>query len=153
MSSAWISFDVPGVPVTEGSTRAYPTTDGRHVRVTHDKANELEAWRTLIRAMALQEATDTGWPLGYDGPVEVAATFFLPRPQRPRWAEPAVKPDLDKLARALGDAITEDRHHHRRGLIREDSRIVAWHLRKEYAKHQRTPGIAVIVSQLTEEHQ
>lgn len=150
-------FSVDGVPETEGSTRAFPTQTGG-VRVTHTKQAALEGWRARVRAASLSAAVQARWPLGYDGPVEVRATFYLPRPARPRFAVPATKPDLDKLERAVGDALSEVRRGGRvvqRGILREDSRIVRWAAAKEYVDGEavKSPGAAIAVLPVDEETQ
>lgn len=71
-----------------------------------------------------------------DEPVTVRATFYLPRPKRPRFNVPGVKPDTDKLQRNLGDAMQEA------GVLSDDSRIVEWHVRKAYATTGE-PGVWV----------
>ncbi|WP_136191998.1 RusA family crossover junction endodeoxyribonuclease [Actinomyces procaprae] len=147
-------FSVDGAPETEGSTRAFPTQTGG-VRVTHTKRAALEGWRARVRAASLSAAVQARWPLGYDGPVEVRATFYLPRPKRSRSRLPATKPDLDKLARAVGDALTEVRRGGyviQRGMLREDSRIVRWQLSKEYVDGQAvtSPGAAIAVLPITD---
>ncbi|MDU0348310.1 RusA family crossover junction endodeoxyribonuclease [Actinomyces sp. MRS3W] len=152
-----VAFAVDGMPETEGSTRAFPTQTGG-VRVTHTKQAALEEWRARVRAASLAAAVQARWPLGYDGPVEVRATFYLPRPARPRFPVPATKPDLDKLERAVGDALAEVRrggYVAQRGLLREDSRIVRWHSAKEYVDGEvvKSPGAAIAVLPVDEETQ
>lgn len=149
MSGHSITFTVDGIPVPEGSTTAYRRPGGRVV-VTH--ANKrLDAWRAQVRAAALAAAREQGWTLGYDGPVTVAVSFLLPRPERPSvspvWA--ATKPDLDKLCRAVGDAITQVRRGGvvtAEGLLREDSRIVLWTAVKLLTR--RTPHAEITVGAL-----
>lgn len=148
-----VAFAVDGVPETEGSTRAYTDRTGT-ARVRHTKAHALNTWRDRVRAAALAAAAQVRWPAGWDGPVEVRAVFWLPRPRTVRAALPAVKPDLDKLARAVGDAITEERYRgmvSRRGLVCEDSRIVRWVLEKRYADEETGPGVSVAVLAVDEE--
>ena len=74
------------------------------------------------------------------GPLEVHAYFVYARPashygtgrnaHQLKPSAPAMKhtaPDLDKLQRALGDALTQA------GTIRDDARIVVWHAVKRWA--------------------
>ena len=138
--TACLDFFVPGVPEPEGSTRAF-VVGGRAV-VTHTKGSALNAWRATVRLTAISAARTHRWALEHDGPVTVTAAFTMPAPKRPRFQSPAVKPDLDKLARAVGDAITTSRAHGP-GLIREDSRIVTWHVSKEYGTR---PGVHVTIT-------
>jgi crossover junction endodeoxyribonuclease RusA len=70
----------------------------------------------------------------YDEPIRVNVTFHMPQPKRPKYPLPGVKPDLDKLQRALGDALTQS------GLITDDSRITTWQTTKRYS---HTPGITI----------
>lgn len=99
------SFFVPGEPITEGSTRAFAS--GQRVVVTHDRGPKLALWRLAVQDAALKAAREAGWEPHYDGPVRVTATFYLPRPKSAPASRywPHVKPDLDKLVRAIGDAL------------------------------------------------
>lgn len=99
------SFFVPGEPITEGSTRAFAS--GQRVVVTHDRGPELTAWRIKVAHAAEAAAEAAYWEPRHDGPVEVWAEFRLPRPKSaPKSRKHAqTKPDLDKLQRAIGDAL------------------------------------------------
>lgn len=79
-----------------------------------------------------------------DHPVVVDVTFYLPRPQRPRFPVPAVKPDVDKLQRALGDALETSR------VLTNDSRITDWNARARYANDTQPPGVALTIRPITE---
>lgn len=134
------SFFVPGEPITEGSTKAFAS--GQRVVVTHDRGRDLTLWRFAVKDAALKAAREAGWEPRYDGPVRVTATFYLPRPKSVPESRywPHVKPDLDKLLRAIGDALAPYRQV---GVLREDSRIVEWTAQKLY---DQTPGAWVRVS-------
>jgi crossover junction endodeoxyribonuclease RusA len=136
---------VPGGPITEGSTRAF-ARGGRAV-VLHDNPL-LDGWRSSITLLTVRAATAAGWVLPLDEPVMVGAVFWLPRPKRPRWDVPAVKPDLDKLQRSLGDGLCPRRGG---GVLREDSRIVKWlDPEKRYAPPGHRVGVDItIVRQAT----
>lgn len=113
--------NVVGNPIPQGSKVA--NTFGRGVRDTNAAA--LKAWRALVadttrREMALYygPSNTPGWtPL--DGPCQVTITFYHQRPKShrgtgrnagkikpgaPLWK--ASSPDLDKLTRAILDALT-----------------------------------------------
>ena len=97
--------------------------------------NKLKPWReTMSNALTAWTATFSGAWEPFDGPLFVDVTFHMPQPKRPKYSLPAVKPDCDKLERALGDAMTTS------GLIRDDARITTWHARKRYSD---TPGIEI----------
>lgn len=119
------SFFVPGEPITEGSV-----------------------WRTRVKRAAQEAAREAGWEPRYDGPVAVNAAFFLPRPKSAKkrlW--PHVKPDLDKLIRAVCDALAP---YKQPGVLRDDSRIVTWHATKDYADAYK-PGALIYVSRVDKE--
>ena len=137
------SFFVPGEPITEGSTKAFAS--GQRVVVTHDRGRELDQWRIKVAHAAQEAARDAFWEPCYDGPVEVWAEFRLPRPKSaPKARKHAqTKPDLDKLQRAVGDALAP---YKRPGVLRDDSRIVCWHAVKLYADDTHPAGVTVRVS-------
>ena len=137
------SFFVPGEPVTEGSTKAFAS--GQRVVVTHDRGQELDAWRLKVAHAAEAAARKAGWAPRHDGPVAVTATFVLPHPKSvPRSRKwPHTKPDLDKLQRAVGDALAP---YKRPGVLRDDSRIVEWRASKCYAGGPRMVGAVITVS-------
>ena len=115
---------MPGLPVPQGSMRLMVTHAGP--RVVHEDGHRLKAWRRQI-----VEAIRAGRlaPFGRGEPVKVKMTFVLLRPgsvsagRRPR---PTVKPDVDKLERAVLDALTESR------LIWDDAQIVDVRAIKRY---------------------
>ena len=120
---------IPGTPIPQGSKSVTRTG------VMFEANRHLKPWReTMSNALTAWTATFAGAWEPFDGPLFVDVTFWMPRPQRPKYSLPAVKPDADKLCRALGDAMTTS------GLIRDDARITTWHARKRYSD---TPGIAI----------
>lgn len=127
------AFFVPGIPVTQGSTRAF-VRGGRAV-VTHDKREPLLNWRNAI-AFAAREAA-RGEFYAKEDAVEVYATFLLPRPKSAprRVTQPVKKPDLDKLARGLLDALT--------GVVfADDSQVVGMRVDKVFGDQT---GVQVLV--------
>lgn len=128
---------VPGTPVPQGSVDVFR---GRIVGV---KA-PLRHWRDSIRAATL--AKHVGEPM--DGPITVSLVFQLRRPQRPRWTLPAVKPDLDKLTRAVFDSLSTTKNRKTKatvpGVIVDDARIVSFTAAKTY---DGNPGVLITISQ------
>lgn len=140
------SFFVPGEPITEGSTRAFAS--GQRVVVTHDRGPELAAWRSRVKRAAQEAAREAGWEPRYDGPVVVDAVFMLRRPKSAKKRlMPHVKPDLDKLIRAVGDALAP---YKQPGVLRDDSRIVEWHSSKQYACVPTMVGAIITISTVDE---
>lgn len=130
---------VPGVPVPQGSKMPWGGEANPHVK----------SWRASVAAVATDAMP--GGPI--DGPVNVIADFYFPRPKAhygsgrnaarlkptaPRWHTST--PDLDKLQRALGDAMKGT-------VLRDDSQVASWHVRKLYAA--ATPRAVVRVETLT----
>ena len=137
-----VIFFTAGIPTPEGSHKYVGHRGGRPV-VAHDNPR-LAAWRTLVARDARNAARAAGWDAPHDGPVAVQAHFYLPRPKRPHFADhAATKPDLDKLARAVGDALAAHG-----GPLAEDSRIVTWVLTKRWASDGQPPGVHVSVTAL-----
>ena len=135
-----ITFFVPGAPETEGSTKAY--VRGRRAVIVHDN-DRLNPWRDRVALTAYSTALRAGWKLPIDAPVVVGVVFYLRRPDRPRFVVPATKPDLDKLQRAIGDALAPQRG---RKVLREDSRIVQWaNPTKLYAPTPSDMGVQITV--------
>jgi Holliday junction resolvase RusA-like endonuclease len=123
-----IAFTVYGIPVPQGSKTRWGTEDNPHTR----------AWRATVAEQAAQLGAE---PLL--GPVSVTVSFVFPRPKAhyrtgkfadqlrpaaPMWHTSV--PDLDKLQRAIGDALAGV-------LIRNDSQICAWHVEKTYGAMPR----------------
>ena len=113
-------FTVVGTPSQQGSKRH--VGNGRMVEMS----KRLPAWRaTVIRAA--RESHREGWE-ALDGPLVVGLTVYLARPRSTKFPDyPAGAPDLDKLQRAIGDALKLA------GTIHDDARIVTWHARKRWA--------------------
>jgi Holliday junction resolvase RusA-like endonuclease len=72
-----------------------------------------------------------------DEPVSLHLLFVMPRPKVPQFDQPAVKPDLSKLVRAVEDALQDA------ALYTNDSRIVELHARKEF---EAGAGCGVVVT-------
>lgn len=122
---------VPGTPVPQGSVNSFR---GRIVGVSP----KLRVWRDSVRALTV--ARYKGAEV-LDEPVHVDMVFQLEPPQRPRWYWPAVKPDLDKLVRAVLDSLSTTSSAV--GVIRDDARVVSLTAAKTY---HGTPGVFVTVS-------
>ena len=103
-----ISFTVFGHPEPQGSTKAFiPKGWSRAVITTDNK--KLKPWRQQLSQSATAAlAENKGELLAKPAGVRLAVCFYLERPTSiPRKrALPSVKPDIDKLTRALMDALT-----------------------------------------------
>ena len=102
-SPAPVRIRVNGTPVQQGSKNA--TVRGGKAVMYEAAAKKLTPWRTAVaKAARLQNPGHQP----FVGPVIVEAVFSMPRPKSGEGARrpyPSVAPDLDKLTRAIGDAL------------------------------------------------
>ncbi|MDD5511327.1 MAG: RusA family crossover junction endodeoxyribonuclease [Dehalococcoidales bacterium] len=130
-----VHFTTFGNPVPQGSTRAFVKA-GKAV-VTQHSARKLKDWRGAIAAVAQDVQREQ---LFYDekGVYAVKAVFYLRRPKSlPKKVRRHYKrPDLDKLVRALLDALTGV-------LIPDDSHVFQVEAEKRYAEADQPPGVEV----------
>lgn len=127
-------FFVPGIPVPQGSKKGFSARGSRFVQIVDDNKATLRPWRAEVARIAA-----AAWVYGrrLDGPVRVECAFVLPRPKSVRREYPHVKPDVDKLLRALFDGITDA------GLVwTDDSRVVQVEASKVYGE---VPGVHVTI--------
>lgn len=118
-----ISFEVMGTPIPQGSKTAGYASKKKRAFVRDANGKKLKPWR---RAVTLAALAAHGEPM-LNTPIAVSVDFFFVPPQRPRWPVPAVKPDVDKLVRAILDGVTDA------GLIDDDARVVLLQAGKFYA--------------------
>lgn len=128
-----VGFNVNGLPAPKGSKRPLGRRRNGSVILVESAAEALGPWAERVeRAARAAGAT-------FQGPVEVEVAFRFPRPARPKYDVPAVKPDGDKLDRAVWDALRSG------GLIEDDARVVRWRGEKRYALPGEPPGAHVTV--------
>ena len=135
-----LAFIVEGVPQAQGSMKSF----GRG-RVVHSNP-KLTAWRTKVLAKAVSEARTQKWNPRPDTPLKITAYFYLARPKHTKYgAYPAGTPDLDKLQRAIGDALSP-----KYGMksIADDARIVKWDARKYWVNTGGKPGVYIEIETL-----
>ena len=118
-----VRFVVPGDPVPQGSMYS-PKGTTKMLHSKKGKGRTVAQWRKAAKEVAFLAMRRKKL---IDGPVSVRVVFYLERPvSRPKAAFHDRKPDLDKLCRALGDALE--------GIVlTQDSRIVHWDAEKRYA--------------------
>lgn len=118
-----IIFNVDGQPVPQGSMKVI------NGYVIHSQGSALAAWRSAI---ALSAKAAGAKP--HTEPVEIELVFRMARPRTVTRSEPSVAPDLDKLVRAVLDALTAVAY-------RDDGQVTRITATKEYG----TPGLSVKV--------
>lgn len=149
-----ITFTVRGIPAPQGSKRAFRNKYSGRIALV-ESSKRVAPWRSDVRDAAIDAVSEDrdgmGWmhdPLTV--PVAVGLAFRFPRPKghfgtgrnaavlKPTApVHPAGKPDLDKLARAILDAITAL-------VIQDDALVVSLLATKAYADHE-PPGVTVVV--------
>lgn len=121
-----VSFTVYGLPKPQGSKRAVNHRSTGRAVVIESAGQPLRDWRGDVKAAAVEAA---GWCSALTGPLGVSVAFTLPKPKsapRTRRTYPAKRPDLDKLVRAVLDAMT--------GVVfADDAQVIALHAVKLYA--------------------
>lgn len=95
-----VEFTVFGAPATKGSTVSFMGRNGRIV--TKGDCATLAAWTQAVGwAARIAQVPFYERPV----PVRVHASFRFPFPKKRRLC-PTVRPDIDKIFRALLDALT-----------------------------------------------
>jgi len=136
-----LSFTVFGVAQPQGSARAFMPKGARFPVVTSDNP-QLKSWRHLVAVEASRALKGNGVLL--EGAVGVAATFYLPRPKslgaktRPH----VTRPDSDKLARAVLDALTKV-------VWGDDSQVVHLSVSKHYAGVGESPRAEIVITDIS----
>lgn len=157
MESVLLQVMVGGKPEPQGSVKAFVPTlkSGQPVRrpdggivvnLTSDNP-ALKAWRETVAAAARETGCEPREDIG----VRVDVTFFLKRPEAhvgtgrnagvvkdSAPAFPLVRPDVDKLLRAILDALTDV-------VFKDDSQVVELVGRKRYAEPGANVGASIVV--------
>ncbi len=136
--NAEIRFTVEGKPEPQGSIRNVGHRGGKAI-LTSDNPN-LHAWREAVGYSARAARLTPGIMAHKDTPVRVDIEFHLERPpSAPKSRQSAtVKPDLDKLCRAILDALT--------GILwQDDGQVTRINASKHYAPK---PYASIIVEVL-----
>jgi crossover junction endodeoxyribonuclease RusA len=144
-----LTFRAFGVPITQGSMNAYRRGD--RIVLTHSRQRELEQWRADVAEAAYVAGSLGGWPLGTSLHVALSLRFMFRRPAshmnragqaRPAYGAAMPGADLDKLTRAVLDALTGV-------LYDDDRRVIVIHARKCWTASE--PGLmASAVLELSE---
>lgn len=130
MTPSEIQFTVPGVPKPQGSKRGF-VVKGKAVLV-ESAGTPLKDWRAVV-ALAATEAMSGHAP--FEGPVRVTLSFNLPRPKShgKKVTFPEHRPDIDKLARSVLDALTHV-------CFADDGQVTTLFARKRWA----VPGLVPV---------
>jgi Holliday junction resolvase RusA-like endonuclease len=152
VSGLGVMFRVPGLPIPQGHVRS--VTKGGRTWSFHGSPG-LKPWRESITLVAVAAMAGQGGP--YTGAVEVALTFHLPRPRshygtgrnatRLKASAPehvTTRPDVDRLARAVLDAISIGPGP----ILADDSQVAVLYAAKRWTDGAEAPGVSVFVADL-----
>ena len=134
-----ITLRIDGNPAPQGSKSFKGhARNGRAILV--ESSQNVKPWRaTIAAAMRWKMRGQTP----HHGPTHINLEFIMPRPKSApkRSTPPATKrPDIDKLARAVLDAIT--------GIaIADDSQITRLHATKRIAEIGEKPGVIITITE------
>ena len=155
-----ITFTVRGLPAPQGSKRLLPRGARRGgVPIMVESSKRVPKWRRAIRdeARRAMELLEGEAQRPRTGAIGIRIEFRMPRPKG-HWlpansrrpipvlrdrapTRPVGKPDADKLARAVLDAITGV-------VIADDALVVDLHASKVYANEHREVGAEIRVTDL-----
>lgn len=128
---------VEGIPTPKGSKTLAGLKTGKPYMREANKA--LPAWMIELKTVLAMKMLQSG--AQFTGPLQVEILFLMPRPKSVTREYPSVKPDTDKLCRAILDAAEQA------GVYFNDSQVVDLYARKRYADNQ-TPGAIITISNI-----
>lgn len=134
--------EVVGRPAPQGSKRGFVV--GKRAVIVADNPETLRSWRQAVTEAVAAASRGEG-TIMRPAPVAVLIVFRLPRPKSQTKAQRAVayvttKPDLDKLARGVLDALTEAR------AFEDDSQVAYLSACKLYVDDGEALGARITVS-------
>lgn len=134
-----LEITVLGTAQPQGSKTVY------RGRAVDANAKKLKPWRKAVTEAVIEQTGD--WQLTAD-PIKISFDVFLPRPSTVTRAHHTVKPDADKIARALCDGITDAKT-----IWVDDSQVIDLRVRKHYAWETLDPQVTIrIENVLQSEH-
>lgn len=139
-----ITITVEGIPAPQGSKTAYKR-GGRIVLVETSK--KLAPWRNTVAnttATQMKQQHATTIPTGVPVKLDLLFTLTPPKSARKNTRDYVVRrPDLDKLIRAVNDALTGIAYA-------DDNQVAVIHTSKRYGP---TPGVHITITPLNQEPQ
>ncbi len=121
------TFTVFGPPATKGSTRSFKSKSTGDI-VTVADAKKLPAWTQAVGwAARAARVPLVPRPRG----VRVTAEFMFVKPKSAKQRVPSVKPDADKVLRALLDALTDVAYE-------DDAQVIEVVVTKRYGQETKT---------------
>jgi len=131
-----INFTVYGTPVPQGSKRAFYKAGMKHAVVIEDNS-KTKPWRQELAGTAAEKMGNRPIELG---PIIVQCMFFFDRPKSLKKSVSAktTKPDVDKLARTVLDALTGT-------VFKDDGQVIELRVAKLFGDRPRAEISVTIV--------
>jgi crossover junction endodeoxyribonuclease RusA len=136
------SFTVYGVPVPQGSSRAFIPKGWTRPVITAANS-KTKPWRQEVAGACIARLNGAS-PAVSDMPMSITVAFFFDRPKSTKKSvrHKVTKPDIDKLARSILDALT--------GIaFADDSQVTELHVSKGFGSPARAE-IAISDSRMPE---
>jgi len=125
-----LRVEVYGDPKPQGSKNGF-IRGGRVVLVEASK--DLGSWRSTIANQTGIEVRKQNWEkIGKEETAHVTILFYFVKPKTVKRIFHTVKPDLDKLIRAVLDAITQSKV-----VWEDDSQVISLFVAKEYGSEAK----------------
>lgn len=132
---------VKGKPVPQGSMKAFRAGGKGKVVMIHSKGKELNEWRDNI-AKTVKERMGERKPS--DRAIGITVYFYLLKPKSAKRKSHTVKPDIDKLVRAVLDALTDVAYN-------DDAQVIEIQVQKCYTLTESNQGISLYVTEMSDE--
>lgn len=136
-----VTITVMGEPITEGSMHGIPFhKKGKQMgcNIVHNNDVELKAYRKAIANIA-DKYHDELFTDNKDMPYAVSMVFFIPKGKSVKRKYPTVRgtKDLDKVCRAVLDALTQNIEKYRiKGVMSDDAAVIHIKATKFYVNAQ-----------------
>jgi Holliday junction resolvase RusA-like endonuclease len=127
---------VLGHPAPQGSKSFKGIHGGKAILTESSKA--VRPWRQAVTWCVREQAAG----VKFSGPVTLEIAFTMKKPKKPKYAWPAVPPDLSKLIRSTEDALTDS------GIWEDDARVVRVEASKLYQGQNGAldvPGATIMI--------
>lgn len=138
MSEREVTFCVVHPPVTQGSMCV-----GRGGHMYHQNDKKLKAYRTALAKKA-DEYHDIIYSTNGDMGFEVTIVFYLERPKSVKRPLPTRKFDVDKLTRAVLDALTSNERYKIKGLWPDDCQVIRIKSTKYYTDDEHPEPCTIV---------
>ena len=148
MSDKYIEVFVHGTPQPQGAMKSIPfhKKDGKLGVSTFHQNEKLEPWRDRIEREIREVLKTEDITFNQDDPIEISMIFFFMIPaskNKKKKGYPAhhtTRPDIDKLCRAVLDAVS-----FASGV--DDARVGYMDARKHYTHIPDSVGVIIIIQQ------